>query len=177
MSLDPLSIISGIIDLLIIALKISIPAFLIGLIVVFFKNWLAKKYGLSWIQSAVVATYLAVTIILFFLYLFPYYLGFLASDLAKQAAPSMLSLTVWDIAAAVFFTIIKILGSALILTIMLLPLEFLAEFFSSKLKEKKIPELAKKFAVAYFTSLVVTIIILFIFPWMLTGIIYMIYWG
>jgi hypothetical protein len=177
MALAFLPIVLGIIDLLRIALIISIPLFLAAIPALFLKNKLAKKFSLNWIQSALITTYLAVTIILIFLYLVPYYLGFLESILAKQTPPAILALTPLDLAAAVLLTIIKIVISAIILTIIVFPLEFFAEFVSDKLKEKKIPRLAKNFVIAYCTSLLVTIIILFVFPWILNGIIFLIYWG
>ncbi|MDD5163658.1 MAG: hypothetical protein PHD95_05635 [Candidatus ainarchaeum sp.] len=177
MALDVLSIALGIIDLLRIALIIAIPLFLVSIPALFFKNWLVKKFSLNWIQSALIATYLAVTIILIFLYVFPYYLGFSESILAKQIPPGMLAITPADIAVAIFLTILKILVNALILTIIVLPLEFFAEFASDKLKEKKFPQLAKNFVIAYCTGLLVTIIILFVFPWIINGIVFLLYWG
>ncbi len=177
MAFDVLSVALGIMDLLRIALIISIPLFLASIPALLFKNWLAKKFSLSWIQSALITTYLAVTIILIFLYLFPYYLGFSESILAKQIPPSMLAITPADIAVAIFLTILKILVNALILTIILLPLEFFAEFASDKLKEKKFPQLAKNFVIAYCTGLLATIIILFVFPWIISGIVFLLYWG
>ncbi|MDD5148821.1 MAG: hypothetical protein PHH08_05150 [Candidatus ainarchaeum sp.] len=177
MALDPLSIASGIIDLLRIALILAVPLFLASIPVFFFKNRVSKKFSLNWIQSAVLTTYVAVTIILIFLYLWPYCLGFAESIVAHQTPPSMLAMTPADLALAVIFTILKILSSALVLTILLLPLEFFAEFVSDRLKEKKLPAPAKTFIGAYCTSLLVTIIILFVFPWIANGVIYLIYWG
>ena len=177
MALEPISILFGILDILRIALIFSIPLFIAAIPSLALKNLLAKKYNLNWIQSALLATYLALTAILIFLYLLPYYFGFIASEIAKQTAPVLLELSLLDMVSAVFFTIIRLLGTGLLLTILVLPLEFLAEYFSDLLKEKKIPGLLQKFIVSYCISLVVTIIILFVFPWIWTGIIYLIYWG
>ena len=176
MALDPVSILFGIIDFARITVIIAIPVFIIALLALEARKALEKKFSLSWIQGAIVTTYLAVTIILIFLYLVPYYLAWQESEIAKQTAPSILALTTADIATAIIFAAAKILASAVVLTILLLPLEFFAAFVSDKLKEKKIPGIGKTFIAAY-CSCALAAIIAFAFPWIIVGIFYMIYWG
>ena len=177
MSFDAASIVFGLLDFLRIVIFVTVPVFLVSLPVLFAKERIAKKF-----QSALITTYLAVTIILIFLYLYPYALGFSQSQIAGQTAPSILATTPQDILIAVFLGIIKILTTALILTVLLLPFEFFAVFAAEKLKEakisgKEIPLLAQTFAAAFCTCLLALIIVFFIFPWTVNGIIFLIYWG
>ncbi|HLD58327.1 MAG TPA: hypothetical protein VI977_01640 [archaeon] len=182
MSFDAASIVFGLLDFLRIVIFVTVPVFLVSLPVLFAKERIAKKFSLNWFQSALITTYLAVTIILIFLYLYPYALGFSQSQIAGQTAPSILATTPQDILIAVFLGIIKILTTALILTVLLLPFEFFAVFAAEKLKEakisgKEIPLLAQTFAAAFCTCLLALIIVFFIFPWTVNGIIFLIYWG
>ncbi len=177
MAFDAASIVLGILDFLRIALLFTVPVFLVSIPALLAKERLAKKFNLNWIQSALITTYLALTIILIFLYLYPYALGFFESETASETAPSILATTPQDMLVAVFLGIIKILSTALVLTVLALPFEFFAAFVLEKLKELKIHALAKNFITAFCSCLLALIIVFFVFPWAFSGIIFLIFWG
>ena len=177
MALDLATVIFDIILLLRIALFIGIPVFIIALICIPLKERLVKRFKLSWIQGTAITTYLAVTVILIFLYLLPWYFAYSESLVAGQTAPGILALTPGDLIIAGLLTILKIIMTALIFTVLLLPLEFFATFLLEKLEEKKFPKPAKIFAAVYCTCLLAAIIVLFAFPWIINGLVYLVYWG
>ncbi len=169
----------ALIDLLRMALIAAIPAFVLTLLgQALFKKIRGKKKKTSWIVAAFAASYSVMLIVVFFLYLFPLYLGFVESDLAKQTPLPEMQLTVVDYGVAFFATIVKNLISAVVLTILLLPLLFFASFVSEKIEErKKLPALANTFIAVYCTALLAWVIILFVFPWVLSGILYLLFWS
>ena len=169
----------ALIDLLRMALIAAIPAFVLTLFgQLLFKKIRGKKKKTSWIAAAFAASYIIMFAVVLLLYLFPFYLGFIESDLAKQIAPPEMQLTIIDYGMAFFSTILKNALSAAVLTILLLPLLFFASFVSEKIEEKKkLPAPANTFIAVYCTALLAWVIILFIFPWVLSGIIYLLFWS
>jgi hypothetical protein len=169
----------ALVDLLRMALIAAIPAFVLTLLgQLLFKKIRGKKKKTSWIVAAFAASYIVMLAVIFFLYLFPLYLGFVESDLAKQTPPPEMQLTVVDYGVAFFATIVKNALSAAVLTILLLPMLFFASFVSEKIGEKKkLPALANTFIAVYCTALLAWVIILFVFPWVLSGILYLLFWS
>lgn len=177
MALDAFSILFGIIDLLFIALKLAIPVFLVSLAALWLKKKLSERYSLSWIKSALITTYLVIFVLLVILHLYTWFSGYFESSVAMQEVPGIFAITPAEILTGILFMAIKIFLTAIILTILLLPLEFFAEFVSEKIKEKKMPSLLQTFIASYCTCLLTAIIVLFVFPWIIPGVFFLIYWG
>lgn len=177
MALDPVSIALGILELFRIAIIITIPVFLIAIAALFLRKTLSERFKLNWVKGTLLANYIVIAIIIAIAYILPYSLGFAESGLAKIEMPSVLAITPAEILLVTVLSIIKILISTLIITVLVLPLEFFGSFMLEKLKERQLPELAKLFITAFATCLLATIIILFVFPWIINGIIFLVYWG
>jgi hypothetical protein len=173
-----LDILLGIGELLRLALLTSIPCFAIVLAAEQLHRRLSLRFKFSWAQATLVSTYLAVTLLIIFLYFIPSYLGWLESPLTGQPVPPELQATAADIAALLVFTAVKILASALAYTILLLPFIFFATYVVEKLKETgKLPVPANKFIAVFASALLAWIILLFIFPFAWGGLLYLLFWS
>lgn len=182
MPLDLMAAIAGfalaVIDLLRLSLIVTIPAFLIVLVAQRLNALVKKRFRLSWIATAFITAFIVLLPIVFIAYLAPYLAGYNSSPFAGMPTPDFLQLTAIDYAMAVISTIAKNVMTVFVFTVLLMPLLFLASFAEEKLREKlKIPVLANTFLAILVTAIISWIIILFIFPWIYTGIFELLWWG
>ncbi len=168
----------GLIDLIRLSLIVAIPVFLVVLVGQVLGKKVEKKFEQSWIVSAFITTFIVLLPIVFFAYLIPYAMGYFASPFVGMPLPEFMQLTVVDYAMMVILTIIKNVITAFIFAVLLMPLLFFASFVEEKLKKKtKLPPLANLFIAVFTTAFAAWIIILFIFPWIYTGIFELLWWG
>ncbi|MBN1940862.1 MAG: hypothetical protein JW772_01635 [Candidatus Diapherotrites archaeon] len=177
MAIDPIVTVLNIADLLVLTLMIAIPVFIVALVALFLRERISKKFEMSWIKSTLITTYVFVLLISALAYVSPYYSAFSESEIASQEQPVVLATTPADVAVAFFLTVLRILVVALLFTLLLLPLQFFATFLMDKLAEKKFPKPAKVFAATYFTCLLALIIMFFVFPWIIPGLMFLFFWG
>ncbi len=169
----------AIIELLRLSIITVIPCFVIALGAEQLHSRISKRFSLSWAKSALISTYLAVTLLIIFLYSIPGYLGWAESPLTGKPIPAELQPTALDIAALLLFAIVKILLTALIYSILLLPFIFFATYVLEKLREreKPFPQLVNKFIAVFAAVLLAWIILLFVFPFSAGGLLYLLYWS
>ncbi len=168
----------GLIDLIRLSLIVAIPVFLVVLVGQKLGKRIQATFEQSWIVSAFVTTFIVLFPIVFLAYLIPYALGYFASPFAGMPLPEFMQLTLVDYAMMVILTIVKNVITAFIFAVLLMPLIFFASFVEEKFKEKtKLPELANLFIAIFITAFAAWIIILFIFPWIYTGIFELLWWG
>ena len=128
--------------------------------------------------SSDLTTLIVLIPLVFIAYLVPYSLGFFESELALQQAPEFMQLTMLDYAMAIIATVVKNLLSAILFTILLMPLVFFAAFAEEKVKERlKLPALASTFAAVFLTAALAWIVLLFVFPWVINAIFWKLYWS
>ena len=164
------------VELLWIALVTAVPAFALVLVGQAVFKKVNEKFKLGWIQAALLATFAVMLPIVFVFYLVPYYIAF--SGTAQQTAPEFLQITGVEYVVAFFFTIVKNLASTAIFAVLLMPWLFLASFASEKLKERfNLQGHPNTFASVFLTSLAAWIVVLFVFPWLVGGLFYLLYWG
>jgi len=168
---------SAVLDLLRMALIAAIPAFLLALIGARLHKMLAKKFRLEWIQSVFAATFIILLPIIFLLYLVPYWLAFMETP-SMGAAPGFAATGIVEYGLAFFLTIAKNIITAFVFALLLLPLVFLAAFISEILEKRvKLKGLPNSFAAVYLTALIAWMVVFFVFPWIYSGVIYMLFWG
>lgn len=161
-------------DLLKTVFFISLPVFLIAMFSVSLHKKISKKYGLKWFQSAIVSTYLTTLVLIFFLYLVPAIISIIESK--GLVAPADFPISPIEQIAFASFSLVKIFLSSAVFAILLMPVEFFGLFVFEKTEKIKLPFFAKIFLPVYFSTLI-AFLILFFNPWILQGLIYMIYWA
>jgi len=177
-----LDLVSGyilpIIDILVMSIKVAVPAFLLVLAGQRLNKYIKEKLKASWIVSVFISTFALLVPIVFALYLLPYYSGYIGSPIAGMPAPDIMQMTFLDLAMAVISTILKNILSALLFAILLMPLVFFASFVEEKLREKlKVPAIANLFIAVFITALVSWLLILFVFPWIIDAVFWKLYWS
>ncbi len=178
----PLDLILGtvlaLVDFVRMSLIVAIPTFLLSLPGQRLLHFFEKRYKFSWIVAAFLAIFLILLPIVFILYLVPYWAGFAASSLVGMPTPEFMQNTPLDYAMAFVATIVKNVLSAVLFTILLMPLLFFAAFVQEYLEKKyKLPALANAFAAAFLTSALAWIIVLFVFPWIINAVFWKLYWS
>jgi len=150
-----------------------------------------KKFGLSWIKSSLLSTFVAMLVLMVFVYAMPYIgvLGFAKND----TLPS--SLGEWwyesngtlvaggspdnSLLGAIYFfglTVLRIAFVSAVLALILLPLELLCSMIFSRLAKKKglniIPFYASTFA-----GLLIAAFVILAFPWITAGLMYFVFFA
>jgi len=177
MALDPIS------NLLFSALELakggilfSIPAFVIVWISTAIQGKLKLKYSLNWVKSAFLTAYIVTFAIVIFIYYLPIFGIIGASPLG--VIPEEFRNSLLEVSLQQLFNLGRLLIVSLVLTFILIPLAFIGSFLRAEIGKKfKLPS----FATLYLTILVITLlvsgIVLFIFPWAITGIFTLIFFG
>jgi len=166
----------SIFNLLKTSLFVAIPVFVLALATSAIQSRLSKKFGLSWVKTSFISTYLLITLLIFFLYFFPLLLipANLKGVVPVEFQPSAQSVLFYNL-----FTVISLLIKSLIVTLLVIPLELLTAILFSLIDKKfeAVPRLAKFFAAIYAVVVLVIALVLFLFPWVLLAMVMMIYGG
>jgi len=166
----------SVIDLIKIAFIASVPAFIGVILGMKLKGLLEKKFKDSWLRNSFIVTYIFCLIIVAFLYVFPLMEAFGETNTA--GIPQELNPTLTDSILAFLWSAFKILFSAFVIAILLIPLEFVGLYVFEWLQKKyKFNYFAELFLGVFSASLVAVIVLLFLFPWTITGLIYLIYFA
>ena len=180
----PLNLIFGailaLIDLLRITLITAIPAFLIALAGEQLHLRLSKRFSLSWAKSTAISTYLIVTLLIMVLYLVPLYIGFSESPLTGIPTPEVFQVGLLETVVAGVIILLRLLVIGILFTLLLLPFLFFSSYALEKSRErlaKRIPGLVHKFVATFATALLAWIVLLFVFPWALGGLLYLLYFA
>lgn len=166
----------SLLDLLKGSVIFSIPVFVFVFTAIFVRKSLAKKYKWAWFKSSIVTTYFLV----FSLVLVIYVLPIVDVNNSVQNYPILpeLAPTPLEIATPIILQFFRLLVVALILTFILMPLEFVGLFLFEKISQK----IKAAYSVHIFLTVLASTffslaIILFLMPWIVSGIIFLIFFG
>ena len=190
---DLLQSLLGIVALLVFLLILAVPGTIAVIAFSRLKGRIAKKFKLSWIKASFISTFIAMFLLVLVLYLIPFLqvLSFTQNDflpagmqtqiieaenseeLIEQPfqANYFLDLIIFSV-----ITILRLLFVALVLSLLLLPLELIGSAIFSKLARKKSANILAFYA-STFTAMVVAVIVVFAFPWIPAGLLYFLYFA
>lgn len=170
-----LDILFGLIELVKGAFLLSIPVFVFVFIAIFVRRALAKKYKWNWFKSSIITTYFLVFSLVFVLYALPI---LQVLTIPGQIVFPEFQPTILEQFVPLVIQFARLLIVALLLTFLLMPIEFVGLFLFEKISEKtKHAFSVRLFATVFITMAVVSIVFLFIAPWIVTGILYLIFFG
>src|SRR3989344_3795665 len=121
-------------DLLRGAVIVAIPVFLLVLAGKYFRAKLAKKTKWKWATSAFATTFGLFFAILLILYFYPAITGFSESNLGK--VPSVFAPSAASIFFSYLYGIFKVIITALVVSILLMPFEFMGVFIFEYISKK-----------------------------------------
>lgn len=155
---------------------VSIPVFVFVFVASLARKWLEKKYKWSWIKSSFVTTYFLVFSFVFVLYTFPIVQAFLEAGeetVLPEFAPTPL-----EIIVPIFLQSARLLLVALILTLLLLPLEFVGLYLFEKISQRvRAAFSVRLFLAVFLVTLFTFATVIFFAGWVFSGIIYLIFFG
>ena len=173
-----INVITALLELAWLSILLGIPFIVVGVAIRFFTSKIMNRFGISFVQASFIATYGAVLILISFAYFYPLYTGFAESPLTHQPKPPQLAITTGDLLAATPALILRTLWLTFLFSVLIIPLEFVASFAGSVLGDKfSLPSWARVVTGSLVSSLITVSIVLFVFPFSVSGLIYLLYFS
>jgi hypothetical protein len=174
--MDFFEILLSIVSLIKGAFILSIPVFFIVLIASFLRKKIENYFKLQWFSSALITTIIFFLAIVSILYYFPFLLALNESRLG--ILPIEFQPTFFESFSAFLLSLIHVIIVAIVLTVLIIPIEFFGLFLTEALEQKfKLNKLINLFVTVFCLTTIVSSIILFVFPWIVSGMIYFIYFS
>lgn len=166
--------VSSLATLVIASIQFAVPMILLVLLVSPLHRFFSRQFK-SWLKSTFAATYLVFLVLLIIAYFVPAGLGIRESALGTM--PEALSATLFEQVLGYLFILVRLLVLTAFFSVLVLPLEFLGIFFFEWFSSKTKNGLAAKILAVWLTVLVTTAVVLFLIPWIVPGLLYLIYWA
>lgn len=158
--MDAASVVTGIFDLLRGSIINSVYVFLIVLVAFFVRRHVAKRFSMNWLKSSILTTYLLV-----FLLIFVMHLLILFPVLSQNVfTPAEFSPPITDTIISVFLLFFNIIFAAVVITFLLMPLEFIGLYFYEKALPSKTGWPIRLLVSVFLSTLLASIMLIFIFP-------------
>lgn len=175
---DALSMLLSLLAILWGTLVFSVPAFIAALACTFLYKWISKKLSLKWFKASLITTYICVFVVLLVFFFTP-----LLTTAFQQAVPDLApdeSYSGEELLALFFVSpvmlVIKLLAAALVISLLLMPLELIGSALFSWLQKKKKLYYVNAF-ISVFAATLAAVLVILAFPWIPAGILYFVYFA
>ncbi|HLC78914.1 MAG TPA: hypothetical protein VJG83_00655 [archaeon] len=167
----------SILNLLKGSLSIVLPIFILAFIGKWLNAKIRKATKWSFIVTALLSTFALLWVLILIAYFYPILTSLQESGIGQ--VPSVFAPTLGELATSYAYGLFKVTISSLVISLILLPFEFIGLFVFESLHSrfKKMPEPIILLAACYLMSVVGAAIFLFLIPEAVSGIIYFIYFG
>ncbi len=171
-----LEIVFSIIDLLKGAFLLSLPVFLFVFVAVLVRKALEKKYKWNWFKSSIMTTFFLVFSLVFVLYVTPASSVFLSGT--QPPILTSLAPTLAQTIGSLFVQFVRLIVVSILLTFLLMPVEFVGLFLFEQVSQKlKIAYSIRLFITVFLATLVCSVFLIFVMPWIIPGILFLIFFG
>lgn len=171
-----LYLIFSLLDLLKGTIVWSIPTFFLVLIITFVRRKVAEKYKLNWVKSAIASTFIVLFTLILILYFSPIVLSLgqeTIGEIPAEGRPALL-----EILGSLILFVLRLFLVAVVISLILLPFEFVAVYLFEKVSRTwRLNYYINLYIVSFLVTLIAAIILLFIFPWSLAGMLYLLFFG
>ena len=153
---------------------ISLVVFVLSLAGLKIFSYVQKRFSLSWFRAVLLSIFLEVFVLLLVVYFLPAYLGFQEQtygELLPELQP-----TIFEIVGGYLFTLVRLLLVSLLFCFLLLPLVFVSSYVFEKLNPKW-PHYLRVFIAVFASTLIGGIVVLLLFPWTISGLLYLIFFA
>ena len=158
------------------ALILSIPGIILAFFGKIIYSKISKKFELSWLKAVLVTTFIMVVIFVFVIYSFPIAEAFLTIN--EGIAPSIFQEQPSDLLLFYIYTILKLLFAAVIITLILTPLQIIGSLVHDwALNKRKLPILVSLYLTVFSACFIGFIIFITLFQWAFLGLLYLIYFA
>ncbi len=158
------------------ALILSIP----GLILAFFGkiiySKISEKFSLSWLKAVFATTFVLAVFFVFLAYLFP--LADAALNVNDGIKPLVFQEASLDVLLFYIYTIMKLIFAALIITLLLIPLQIMGSLvYDWALNKRKLPILVSLYLTVFSACFIGFVLFITLFQWAFLGLLYLIYFA
>ena len=168
--------VSSLVSLLWVSLVYSIPVFLAyWFIGKKLHSFFQKRLHRSWAQSAFLSSYVVFFLVLILAFFFP--VAQSTRDNALGVFPQELRLSLAELAFQYLFALFRLLAVAALFALFALPLVFIGTFAKEWLADRVPNKPVHSFFATWLVVVVLFFIALFLVPWVVPGLIYLVYWG
>jgi hypothetical protein len=136
-------------------------------------NKIIDKYELSWVKSIFILNFIVTFLLLEFIYVYFFYYGLVNSAIFDVE----LNPTLWDSLLMIFSEMIRVIIASIIISMILLIIEFFSSMAISYQKEKNYAKIIKQFVGIFFGIAIILFIGLFFFDWVPLGLFIYIFYG
>ena len=153
----------------------SIPVFLFTMVAVVARRLAAKRFKMSWITSTMLVTFFMTLSLVTALYLSPIIQAF---QEPSYTLPPELESPLSEKAYSVALQAIRLVAVSVVLSLLLLPLELAGSFVFEWLSKKTgWTFIVRLYAAVFVATLLAAYFAFFVFPFAISGIVYMIFYG
>ncbi len=158
------------------AFLLSVPVFLLFLLGYFFSRKFLEKFNLSWIKKTFLSIFFVFVLLLLVFFVWPVIDAFLSVNLG--VIPPEFRMTLWELFYLVFSVLIKLIVSALVFSVFVLPLAFVGAFAFDALSKKFLwNKYVNLFLACFAATALGLFIVLFLMPWVISGALYLLYFA
>ncbi len=159
------------------AFLLSVVIFFLFLIGYFFsRKILEKKFNLSWMQKTFLSSFFVFVLLLLVFFVWPVIEAFLAVDLG--VVPEPLKMTLPEFFYLIVSLLVKLIVASFIFSLLVLPLAFFGVFVFDFISKRFNWNTFINFFLACFASTILGyFLVLFLFPWIIAGALYLVYFG
>jgi hypothetical protein len=154
---------------------VSLVVFLFALLALIVRRKIAKRFNLSWVKSTVIVLFVLLFCTVFSVYFFPWSQTL---NVPRQSVPQEFEDSLQSQVGFLFVVLLRLLIVSFVLTLLVFPSvlvgSFLLEWFSTK---TRLPFVARFFAATFISTALVSYVLLFLAPFILPGVLFMIFFG
>jgi len=170
-----MDLIMTVVDILKGSLFLSVPFFIVTLLLSFAHKKISKKFKLSWMFSTLIILVILGVVLTAFAFILPFSQAVAEENLGVR--PPELEYTTTDYLSFAFFAAVRVLFVGSILGILAFPFALMGSFVFDWLKKKKFNHYLSMFAAVFSSTLVWAVLFLFFFGWVYRGLIYLLYFS
>jgi len=158
------------------ALVLSIPGIILAFFGKIIYSKISKKFELSWLKGVLATTFLMTVFFVFLAYFLPIIDAFLKVN--EGIAPIVFHEDPLTLLLFYIYTILKLIFAALIITLILTPLQIVGSLVHDwTLNKRKLPILVSLYLTVFSACFIGFVIFITLFQWAFLGLVYLIYFA
>lgn len=158
------------------ALILSIPGIILAFFGKIIYSKISEKFDLSWLKGVFATTFILTVVFVFLAYFLPIADAFFKVN--TGITPSIFQEEPLELLLFYIYTIMRLLFAALIITLLLIPLQIIGSLvYDWALNKRKLPILVSLYLTVFSVCFIGFVIFLTMFQWVFLGLLYLIYFA
>lgn len=158
------------------ALILSIPGIILAFFGKIIYSKISEKFDLSWLKGVFATTFILAVVFVFLAYFLPIADSFF--KVSEEIVPLVFQEAPMDLLLFYIYTIMRLLFAALIITLLLTPLQIIGSLVHDwALNKRKLPILVSLYLTVFSACFIGFVIFITLFQWVFFGLLYLIYFA